>query len=742
MKHESNGARAVRFGAFELDLAAGELRKNGLRVRLQEQPFRLLALLVERPGEVVSREELREKLWPSDTYVDFDNSLNTAASKLREALGDSASSSRFIETLPRRGYRFLASVDGVRGVAQPSHTQQDSSAAVEGLADSTGHEVARRRLRRERTAWAAIVVGLVTLIAVLWLRPSSPSADLPVRKFTFRPAEAFSSPIISPNGRHISYVAGQTLWVQDLNQDEPRKLVEGGVRAEPVAWSSDSEALAYQSNDEIRRVPVHGGPSAIIYDVSVGTDVLRRARQPSTWQHVRATWGPEGSWIIFSGPGIGRPYDLYRVSSQGGTPELYFEQSSPEWPHRLAPHFLPLHGDAKAILYGQFRRETTEYQIVVRDLETGRENVLAVGRRPVYSPTGHVLYEATDRNNLWALPFSLETLRATGKPFPIRENASSPSVSLDGTLVYNAHSANFGVQLGWRDRSGNKLGLIAIAQPHEQIAYPAIAPDGERVALAGQEGGEEDIWIHQLERPVKTRATSAIGLDRGPVWTRNGTEILFSSTREGSWGIYLKPADRIDGENLLFSTEAQVFVSDTSSNGRYILYDSLEPGGPSDIRYLLRRPDGSFEAKPFLTTEFDEKAAKISPDGRWVVYVSDESGQFEIYVQRFPEGGAKQRISDHGGTGPRWSRNGRKLYYLQYDILIEVDVETGANLSVGSSRVLFQAPGFPFGTSAYPHYDVSADGERFVVRELVGEQSIRVVQNWFEEFKDKSEKKQ
>ena len=205
--------KAAKFGAFELDLEAGELHKNGLKVRLQDQPYRLLALLVKRQGEVVSRDELREKLWPADTYVDFDNSLNTAASKLREALGDSAANPRFIETLPRRGYRFLCPVELV-GAGVNGSSEIEGRAALLDFPDSrTDTDRVRqltKRIRRERVAFSA-VAALLVVSAAFWLRPPDSPSDLPLRRFALQINGGSVSPVISPNGKHIAYAADQSI---------------------------------------------------------------------------------------------------------------------------------------------------------------------------------------------------------------------------------------------------------------------------------------------------------------------------------------------------------------------------------------------------------------------------------------------------------------------------------------------------------------------------------------------------
>ena len=257
------GPRAVTFGTFELDLAAGELRKNGLKVRLQEQPFRLLTFLVHRPGDLVSREELREKLWPADTYVDFDNSLNTAASKLPEALGDSAASPRFIETLPRRGYRFIAPLERQGQVGDVSSSLPPTPAELKTPAQQV-LQASLRRARLQQLALAAALVVAVGLVVVLGLRSPPPAEEAPLRRFAFTPLVAlspYSRVAISPNGRHIAFAAGGAegkLWVQDLDQQQPR-AIEGTEGAMGPFWSPDSDFVGFGAGGELKKVSVQSG---------------------------------------------------------------------------------------------------------------------------------------------------------------------------------------------------------------------------------------------------------------------------------------------------------------------------------------------------------------------------------------------------------------------------------------------------------------------------------------------------
>ena len=738
MNGAAGQARLLRFGTFELDLAAGELRKNGLKVRLQEQPFQLLAALAGRPGEVVTREELKEKLWPADTYVDFDRSLNTAASKLRDALGDSASSPRFIETLPRRGYRFLAPLERHGQVGDVSSSVPPTTAELE----TPAQQVLQTKLRRARLQQLALAAALVVafgLVVVLGLRSPPLAEEAPLRRFALRPPVAVDTTFrggtirganvaISPNGKHIAFTAAGAegkLWVQDLDQQQPR-AIEGTEGARRPFWSPDSDFIGFATGGEIKKVASQGGLA------------IRLCERPGTG-YGGGTWSPDGEVIVF---GSGARSGLYEVAARGGTPNLLISpeefEVSPGVPAGAIawPHFLPSEAGARVLVvtFGSFGKPA----MMLYDLETGRRELLGPGTVPFYSPSGHLVYQPSFlTHDLWALPFSLDTLKAGGEAFPISENSRDPTVAADGTLVYLDSSGPGQKQLVWLDRDGNKTGEIGEAQ--QDSVDPALSPDGRLVAVAAMEGSNVDVWVWNIARAVKTRLSTSPETEWRTVWSPSGEEVAFSSNRAGNWDIFLRQADGSGEAKVLLATPHSDWVSDWSRDGKYILYALIDPETGRDLWYLERNEDGSgWEQHPFLQTSFIERTAKFSPDGRYVAYSSNESGQYEVYVRPFPEGGRKSTVSRRGGEQPRWSRDGKELFYVEGATLVAVSVSSGAAFSAGSVARLFEHPSLT--RSYYPQYDVSADGRRFILNEPVGENpepSIHVVQNWFAEFKDR-----
>ena len=713
--------RILRFAAFELDLAAGELRRNGRKVKLQEQPFQILAMLLERPGEVVTREEVQQRLWPGDTYVEFDRSLNTAVKRLRETLGDSASRPHFVETLPRRGYRFIAPVEGSRGAMQPSLARQPTPVPSEEL-------VPKRKLRVQQVLLAVTVVTLFVVSFVHFRREPIAPQEIPVRRFSFTPEHLtyvfreIAQAVISPNGKHIVYVAGPgdpRLWVRDLDREQPREF-EGTEGTRLPFWSPDSEFIGFAAGGEVKKISTQGGAAATICKLPHST-------------YFGSSWSSDGDSIVFAS---GVPFKLYEVAARGGTPRLLAE---PDWsgkgPSIGLPHFLPSSSDGRTLIYAKGTAGGTE--IVVWNLQTGEPRVLGDGFSPVYSPTGHIIYTELDEGDLWALPFSLETLSPMGEAFPIVGEGVAPSVSDDGTLLYS-DLVQGRQQLVWLDRQGKKLG--AIGQPQQQIRDPRLSPDGRRVVVHGLEDGNTDVWVHEVDRPLRQRVTFHSGYDGRAIWSPSGKEVTFRSTREGYYDIYTRPLEGTGEPELLVGTPLSQQAHDWSPDGKHLLYTAIDPENGLDLWYLERKQDGSgFDALPFLQTQFRETEPRFSPDGRFVVYRSDKSGRNEIYVRTFPDGENDWQVSTKGGVQPRWSHNGKELFYVEGDTLVAAAFSTRPTFTTAATTPLFQHAWFG---SGHRNYDVSADGRRFVVVETLEPveaepPSIRVVQNWFAEFKDR-----
>ena len=695
--------RRIRFGVYEADLAAGELLKNGRPVRLQEQPFLVLTSLLDRAGEVVTREELRERLWPSDSFGDFDQGLNTAINKLREALGDSAANPLFIETLPKRGYRFthpLQAEPAVSSIAVAQAGQQSLPAP------------------KLLVPIAAILAIGISIFAILWIRQPAQDSQLPLRRFTIRQPVPIGTMrhvrlvAVSPNGRHIAIIADEgesKLWIQDLDQQQPR-AVEGSEGALSPFWSPDSSMIAFTTVGKLKKFPVRGGPVIPLCDL------------PGA--HISGgSWSPDGGSIVFA---AGSPSSLYSVGATGGTASLLvssqmLEQQPKSGGWIVQPYFLPA---ARTVLFA------TSGSLMAWDLKTGQHRTIGPAHNLVsYSPSGHLLYRSG--TDLWAQSFSLKHVRFEGEAFRVARNAIDPSVASDGTLVYRDAVTE---QLVWLDRRGARIGTVG--QRAIVLYYPALSPDERRVAVEARDDDENlDVWVSDLLRGTRIRLTSHPAAEILPAWAPGGDYVAYSSYRSGNTDVFVRSADAGLEETPLAASAPNERVSDWSRDGQYLAYSLLHPKNGYDLWYLKRNA-GKWEPHPLLQTTFNEKAPKFSPDGRYVAYVSDESGRDELYVRQFPSGGRKWPVSSRGASQVRWSRTGRELFYSEAGTLIAVSVRTGSEFEVGPATRLFSHAAFT--GSQDPNYDVSADGQRILLPEKVSaERMIHVVQNWFAEFRDR-----
>jgi Tol biopolymer transport system component/DNA-binding winged helix-turn-helix (wHTH) protein len=692
------------------------LRKGGRVVRLQEQPFQVLLALLERAGEVITREDLRERLWPGDSFGEFDQGLNTAINKLREALGDSAANPSFVETLPKRGYRFVHAIEA------------DTLAPKE---PSVKDVPAPRRYRN----YIAVFLALAACLgAVFWMRRPAPDHQLPLRHFTFRfPVPISATPdmhliAVSPNGRHIAMIDGErknTIWIQDLDRQNPRML-EGTEDTSAVFWSPDSLMIGFVAESiKLKKVSVKGGPAILLCEsppyISGGA------------------WNPNGSSIVFAS---GVPSSLHIVPENGGASTLLvsptmltreLEEQSPASGRRSGwlsnPRFLPDGNGPQKLLFASLGPMVGfgDAVLVVRDMTTALHQVIGPGNNAAYSPSGHLVYRAG--NDLWARPFSVKGVRFEGETFRIARAATDPSVASDGTLVYRDSA---GLQLVWLSRGGLRNGTVG--KPAEAIYYPALSPDGRSVAIEVLDSESFDVWVVNVQRGARIRLSSHPSTEILPTWSPGGDRVAYGSYRMGNIDILVRNADAGGEEASLTTGPLNERVSDWSRDGKFILYTSLHPKTGSDLWRLQRAPSGHWEPHALLATPAQELAPKLSPDGRYVAYISDESGRHEVYVSEFVPGGRKWPVSTNGGTQIRWRRDGRELFFVEAGTLVAVEVTTAGGFNAGPPSRLFSHPAFTGWADA--NYDVAADGQRIIAPERAGNPQLmmHVVQNWFAEF--------
>jgi Tol biopolymer transport system component len=540
---------------------------------------------------------------------------------------------------------------------------------------------------------------------------------------------------ISPEGNRVAFIGThdgvRQVYLRALDSSEAKPLAgTEGAYCTPV-FSPDGQWLAFFSPDvlELKKISIQGGPPVTL--VKAGG-------------MLGACWGSDDTIIYAEGP-PGRVPGLQRVSSAGGKPEwiTHVDSTKGETAHRW-PIFLP---GGKAFLFAIEKGSSpNDAQIVVQRLDTGQRRLLVQGGTfPQYVPAGYLVYVL--RGRLMAAPLDVRRLQVKGPAVPLDENVQETSagapatnaaqfgLSPEGSLVYVP--APGGVQaaqrrLVWISRNGTEQSLAA---PAHAYLEPRLSPDGRRVAVTLEEQ-EIQIWLYDLSRETLTRLTSEGG--DNPVWTPDGKRIAFRSRKEGPLNLFWQPADGSGGLERLTNSEHVQAPDSWSPDGQLLAFTELNPTTGRDI-WVLRLSDR--KPQPFLRTPSDESAPRFSPDGRWLAYVSNESGRYETYVQPYPGPGGKWQISTEGGTEPVWNPNGRELFYRSGGKMMVVDITTQPSFAMGRPRMLFEGGqyGLPTGSYSYPfpNYDVSPDGQRFLMITKESKPQINVVLNWFEELKQK-----
>jgi len=579
-------------------------------------------------------------------------------------------------------------------------------------------------LWRKAIPWSITTVVIVLAGVGFWTM-TRPTPE-PLSKFVITPPT--NAPVrtgigvgnelaISPDGRRIVYLATPPgvvqLYGRSLDEFSATPIAGTEYASPGPFFSPDGGSLAFFAEGQLKKVSLIGGAPITICEA------------PSP--------GAAGSWaedtIFFSSRG-----SLYRVSAAGGEPETLLALDTEKGVIAYRdPKILP---GGKALLYTIWT--DTGSQIALLSLETGEQEVLLAGRQAHYAPTGHLVYALSGIGTLMAATFDLARLEVTGDSIPLLQEVrhGSPgqvdySFSSNGTLVYVPDTGDTSAKrtLVWVNRQGLATPLIEDRQAYRR---PRLSPDGQRVAVAVQSAANQDIWIYDIGPGTRMRLTVE-GNNFSPVWTPDGNRVTFAADRDGTRHLYWKPADGSGQAEPLLSmnSENRPIPTSWSPDGESLaFYDS---SGARDIWVLPREGDAS----TFVATAFDERSPMFSPDGRWLAYVSDESGRDEIYVQPYPGPGGKWPISTEGGTEPRWSADGHELFYRLGDKLMIVEVQSEPAFTSGRPQLVFEGPYLTDDPFATPNYDISPDGQRFLMikQELAEQAQIHVVLNWFEELK-------
>jgi serine/threonine protein kinase len=621
-----------------------------------------------------------------------------------------------LEKLPadrwNTAHEFAEALQG-RGVAIPSAVVTPGSVS-RGLPQRS----ATRRRLTALAPWMTAIILAISASAVTWSMAHRTPRDRTLRfLLSFPPSERMFSGIgsgrtlaISPDGSRIIYVTVgpgmvQHLVMRSLDEVAP-KVLEGTEGAMQPFFSPDGRWIAFLANQQLRKLPVDGGPVTTIGEVG---------------QIFGATWTANDR-IVF-----GVRNQLMEMPVSGASPPRAFTAADSagsvtlRWPRTSS--------DGKTVLYTRWRGGLGSASIGVASLETGETHQLNLeGTSPLGLVDGYLLY-GTSTGALFAAPLDSRHLQITAPPILVVDQvavsatgAAVADASPSGSIVYQAGSSSSTLALV--DSAGAWRALIADPKP---FLAPRFSPDGKRVAVPVRIGPTTDIFIYSIASGTLTRLSTEGSTNDRPEWTPDGKRVLFRSERGENLGLWSQSTDfTAPAEPLIRNGRGDIWEGVLSPNGKMLVYRSGTLGN-ADIWY--RQLEGDTAAKPIATTSFTEWGPRISPNGRWVAYSSDDSRSMQVYVRPFPGPGPRVQVSVDGGGNPVWSPDGRRIYFLSNQRMIAATVTTSPTFAVTSRKMLFASefsdlPG-------HASYDVSHDGKHFLMlRPSISGDQVIVAHNW------------
>jgi Tol biopolymer transport system component len=568
----------------------------------------------------------------------------------------------------------------------------------EPITKPTPHEPPRRR--RPRLMWAvlALIAVVVLAVAAATLRTPSRTPEGPAIRFTISPPEGEGGDLaLSPDGTELAFTSSgpegnMRLWIHRMDSDQSAPLPGTEGAALPF-WSPDSRYIGFFAQGKLKSVLVRGGGSLTLCDAPNGRG---------------GAWSREGV-IVFASLGGG----LNRVPAPGGVPSALIRPHQDEF---RSPSFLP---DGKHFLVSAVAQRKA---VFVGTLDSEARSLLIQGAEAAVYSDGYLLF--LRERALMAQPFDPVKLRVIGDARPIADGIHAAfSVSDNGVLAYR-NGDDPKTQFVCIDRSGKMIGQAG--EPGEMGSF-ALSPDWKTVAVAraNAEAGGSSLWLMDLARNTNMRLTFAPLHADSPVWSPDGSRIAFVESTQGNQAALLQVMANGAGQNEMLLTQSGAVTLDSwSRDGKFLFYTWTDPKGKLALWALPMGP----ERKPIrvLESAFNVQQGSVSPDGRWIAYVSDETGRDEVYLQTFPPSGGKWLVSANGGTHPEWRGDGQEIFFLapNREFMAVAVAGTGDAIRVGSARVLLRGAG---------SYAVTPDGQRFLMKVPARDpesQAIHVILNW------------
>jgi Tol biopolymer transport system component/DNA-binding winged helix-turn-helix (wHTH) protein len=611
---------AVRFGTFEVNLATGELFKSGRKIEIERQPFLVLTALLQTPGELVTREQLRAALWPEGTFVDFDRGLNVAVKKLRDGLGDSSQSPRLIETLARRGYRFIAPVAGRIEVGPPPMAPPQDA-------------------YRKYRVWAGVagIVATVVIVFAMYRTRLPASTDFAGQEFKPVPLTSYPgderSPALSPDGNTVAFSwngekqNNQDIYLKVGDTEDPVRLTTDPAADIMPAWSPVGGDIAF-----VREQPVPTAPAAIFVIPAFGGRERRIAQLApgECYKHSTLSWSPDGEWLAFDDKlASNGPFALFIVSVKTGEKRQLTAPAESEYGD-VAPAFSP---DARSVAFVRLK-EYSAGDIFLAGVAGGQPRRLTHDVAGIFgvswTSSGNELVVSSERTGdarLWRIPVS------GGTPRPL---AGITATDAPRSVSQRAHRLVFAKEISdqnvWRvGVSGPKMTRppeLVISSTRDDM-NPQPSPDGRRIAFCSNRSGSLEIWTCDSDGSNSRQLTSmGRGTNAWATWSPDGRSIAFNSDTSGSWSIY---------------------IADTQ-------------GG-----------------RPRLLIE-NATSPAWSRDGAWIYYDSTRSGTGQIW-KISPHGGTAIQVTTKGGIRPSVSAQ-KLIYYARGKEIWRVPAEGGEETQV------------------------------------------------------------
>jgi Tol biopolymer transport system component len=614
---------------------------------------------------------------------------------------------------------------------------------------------ARRKIRDRAWMGATAALALAYVALALWAGVfQAPPVEVGAVRFGVTPPEGLRFGArgnnnlhlaVSPDGRHLAFIAGESaqkeaLWVRPIGSTSAQKLDRTDGADFPF-WSPDSQWIAFAQDGKLRRIPVSGGSPLTIADAPAFEG---------------GTWNRDG--VIVFAPGARGP--LHRVLAAGGisSPVTTLDQAAQEFEHSW-PQFL---AGGQQFLYLAESGAPGKTGIYVQTLGSNdRTFLLETPTRAAFAPPGHLLY--LREGTLLAQNLDLGNLRLEGEPVAVAENVRSNadngrnafSVSGNGVLAYRAGGDAGDVQVSWYTRDGKRTGNALEPGRYGQIE---LSPDDKRLAVERFDEATRgsDLWLLEASG-VFSRLTFGPESEEDPIWSPDSRRVAFGAQSKGAWEIH-ELVIGSGGETTVYADGKRNLLDDWSRDGKLLLFHDFGRGTPADggaggkkggkgkvfggggpggggpetaVSVLPLTPGGGRKPEVVFQTPFRKDQFRLSPDGRWVAYMSVESGQAEIYVAAFPSFNDRQQVSSGGGAAPRWRRDGRELFYTSTEgLLMAAEVRIGPAVEIGRPKALFPVAGFS--TNDYG-YAVTGDGQKFLIREsavTAGVEQLHVVVHW------------